>query len=138
VYFSYNYFSLYPEKYGSEWQDGYSQLALQLNKIKDQYPKILVTDYYGRAYINLLYYWKYDPEKYLKSRTAFSEPSGLWTVKGFDNLNFKQTVTCADSASADLLIGLPSDFINTQVKEVVFDSSNKAKFVMINSNDCKK
>ncbi len=137
-YFSYNYLFLYPEKFGAEWQDGYKQLAQSLKTIQNQYPKILVTDYYGRAYINLLYYWKYDPEKYLNSRDAFSEASGLWTVKGFDNLNFKQSVTCADSASADLLIGLPADFENISEKQVVRNSSNKAKFVMIKSNDCKK
>lgn len=137
-FFYYNYLFTYPTKYGDAWQDGYRQLAEELFKVKDKYPKITVTDYYGRAYINILYYWKYDSNKYLETRDAFSEPSGLWTVKAFDNLSFKPTVSCTDSGIADLLVGTPSDFPNIPAQKVIFDSANKAKFVMIKSNDCKK
>lgn len=137
-YFYSNYLLTYPIKYGDEWQDGYRQLAEEVLIVKDKYSKIIMTDYYGRAYINMLYYWQYDSNKYLLNRDAFSEPSGLWTVKGFDNLSFKPNVTCTDSDLANLIIGIPSDFYGIPAQKVIFDSVGKAKFVMINSNDCKK
>ncbi|MBP6979901.1 glycosyltransferase family 39 protein [Candidatus Curtissbacteria bacterium] len=133
-----DYIYFYPKKFADSWQDGYRQMSESLKKVKDKYPKILVTDEYGRAYANLLYYWRYSPEDYTKTRKANSEPSGLWNVYGFSNISFKPTLSCADSNSADLLVGTPSEFRGINNREVIFDSFNRPKFVMINSNDCKK
>lgn len=137
-YFYINYLTVYPEKYSDSWQEGYKQMAVQLYPIKNDFNKILVTDYYGRAYANLLFYWRFPPSEFLKSRNAFSEPSGLWTVKSFSNIYIKSTVTCSDANSFDLLIGLPEDFPgNIPVYKSVIDSFGKVKFVMIKSNECK-
>lgn len=135
-YFDYIYF--YPQKFADNWQDGYRQMSESLKNIKNDFPRILVTDEYGRAYANLLYYWQYSPEDYIKTRMANSEPSGLWSVYGFSNILFKPTLSCADASSADLLVGTPSEFRGINNREVIFDSFNRPKFVMINSYECKK
>lgn len=133
-----DYIYLYPQRFADNWQDGYKQMSESLKKIKNEYPKILVTDEYGRAYANILYYWQYSPEEYIKTRIANSEPSGLWNVYGFSNISFKPTISCADAGSADLLVGTPNEFRGVDNREVIFNSFNRPKFVMINSNECKK
>lgn len=136
--FIFDYFTSYSAKYSEHWQDGYSQLSESLNDQIFENKKILITDYYGRAYANMLYYNKISLNEYLTTRDAFSEPSGLWTVKAFGSFIFKPTVSCSDASMADYLVGTPKDFSDTKAQSIVLDSFGKPKFVIINTNECKK
>ncbi len=138
LFFISNYFFNYSAKYADDWQDGYAQLNTILSNREYENKKILITDHYGRAYANILYYQKFSLDTYLSTRDAFSEPSGLWTVKGFGNYSFKPSVSCADASIADYIIGTPDDFANIKLQNVIFNSFGKPKFVIINSNECKK
>lgn len=58
------YYKHYPKQKAADWQDGYSQMVQFVDKIKDQYSVIAMTNYYGRPYIFVLFWSQYDPHLY--------------------------------------------------------------------------
>lgn len=58
-------FILLPNERFSEWKYGFSQLAANLTQYKNE--KILIDDPKGNAYIELLFFLKYDPKDYQKT-----------------------------------------------------------------------
>jgi hypothetical protein len=58
------YYKHYPKEKGPDWGYGYKEMVNFVNQVRDNYSSIAITDYYGRAYVYMLFYSKYDPAKY--------------------------------------------------------------------------
>ena len=66
----------YPKKFAADWQDGYKAMVAQVQKYQDQFNKVYVTNINQVPYIYLLFYQKYDPQKFINSggtRDAFDK-----------------------------------------------------------------
>jgi len=55
----------YPRVFAADWQDGYRQMVKSIKQYDHQYNKIFITDLNQAPYIYLLFYEKYDPNRYL-------------------------------------------------------------------------
>ena len=58
------YYKHYPKEKAIDWQYGYKETIEYIEKIKNDYQVIAMTNYYGKPYIFVLFYSKYDPIKY--------------------------------------------------------------------------
>lgn len=58
------YYKHYPKEKALDWSDGYKEMVVAVDKIKDNYGSIAISTYYGHPYIFTLFYSKYDPAKY--------------------------------------------------------------------------
>lgn len=88
VYFFHSYWVHWPVEAASEWQYGYKQAILKAEILKPSYDQIIISDFYGRPYINVLFYTKYPPEKYWQTRQAKRDSFLLWHVNSFDKYLF--------------------------------------------------
>lgn len=57
----------YPIKFGRDWQDGYRVLVEKIRLFQNGYEKVYVTNIDQVPYIYLLFYQKYDPQKFVES-----------------------------------------------------------------------
>lgn len=74
--FSHLLFVHYPKKFAADWQDGYKEMVNQIKKYQNDYEKIYVTNINQVPYIYLLFYLKYDPQKFISengSRESFDK-----------------------------------------------------------------
>jgi 4-amino-4-deoxy-L-arabinose transferase-like glycosyltransferase len=55
----------YPRKFAADWQDGYKEMVAQVERFQDNYDKVYITNINSLPYIYLLFYQKYDPEKFI-------------------------------------------------------------------------
>jgi len=106
VYYLNQYFVQYNYFNSSDWQYGYAQLVPEVEKVYDQYDKIIVSDEkpFDQSYIFFLYNLKFPPKKYLQE--AHSSP------RSFDKFVFRK-ITNEDfqrKNSRTLIIGRPGDF----------------------------
>lgn len=88
LYYAHIYYSHYPYEYSSEWQYGYREAIAVTEKIKDDYDTIIVSDIIGRPYAYTLFYGKYDPEEFLKTKDSQFDAAGFYTVSGFGKYTF--------------------------------------------------
>jgi len=58
------YFGSYRQDYSWSWQYGYKEVAHYIQSHYDDYDKIFITKKYGEPHEFLLFYLKWDPEKY--------------------------------------------------------------------------
>lgn len=58
------YYKHYPKLTAPDWGDGYREMVNYIDRIKDDYSTIAVTNFFGKPYIYILFYSKYDPSKY--------------------------------------------------------------------------
>lgn len=58
----------YPQKFGPDWQDGYREMARQVQKYQANYDKIFVTNINQVPYIYFLFYQKFDPQKFIDEK----------------------------------------------------------------------
>ena len=90
------YFIHYPLENSQDWQYGYKQAVNYVNKHKNEYQKIIVTDFYDQPYIYFLFYQQ--PLKIMVNNGEY--------YKGFNNLQFRPINWAEDSKMNNaLLIG---------------------------------
>lgn len=58
------YYVHYPKEKSLDWQDGNGEAIQFINKIKDNYNSIAISNYYAQPYIYVLFYTKFDPKTY--------------------------------------------------------------------------
>ena len=66
----------YPQKFSADWQDGYREMVKQIEKYQERFDKVYVTNINQVPYIYLLFYQKYDPQKFISqkgTRDAFDK-----------------------------------------------------------------
>lgn len=62
-----NYYSHYPREHSDIWQYGYMQAAMESDKLKNSYEKIIVDSSIEQGYIFFLFNTKFDPGSYQQS-----------------------------------------------------------------------
>lgn len=106
-YYLHTYWILTPIEYASWWQYGYKEMVWEVNKIKDQYQKILVTYQYDQPYVYFLFYTRYDPLSY---QNQWNGQEILRAQRSFDQYEFRNIDWEKDVKSANtLLIGTPKE-----------------------------
>ncbi len=83
------YFGEYRRSYSWSWQYGYKELALFIGENYDNYDKIVVTKKYGEPHEFLLFYFAWEPEKYLADEklNRFYQSNWYW-VDSFGKFSF--------------------------------------------------
>lgn len=62
----------YPVKFSADWQDGYRAMVWKITQFQNDYEQIYITNINQVPYIYLLFYQRYDPQKYIKQGTAIA------------------------------------------------------------------
>ncbi len=88
MYYLHNYYAHYPIEYSGEWQYGYREAFRFSESVKDKYQKIVVSDVIGRPYAYALFYGAYDPREFWRTKHAYFDAVGFYTVKGFGSYEF--------------------------------------------------
>lgn len=86
VYYLKIYYVFMPKEAAVEWHYGRRELVRKIAKYQNKYEEVIISGSQGTAYIWLLFYQKYDPEKYRQTAVVDSVPDGLgWIqVRAFD------------------------------------------------------
>ncbi len=84
-----NYFESYRKNYSWSWQFGYKEVVEYVKKNYNNYDKIIVTKKYGEPHEFFLFYWPWDPKKYVNDPNLirFNQSNWYW-VDGFDKFYF--------------------------------------------------
>ncbi len=85
-----SYYVHYPKRYPLAWEYGFKEMVEKLSKYEHLYENVVITDRYDQPYILVLFYKKYNPEKYqpqaiLSPRDKFN----FGTVRNFDKYEFR-------------------------------------------------
>lgn len=106
-YYLHTYWILTPIEYASWWQYGYKEMVEEVNKIKDQYQKVLVTYQYDQPYVYFLFYTRYDPLSY---QNQWNGQEILRAQRSFDKYEFRNIDWEKDAKSINtLLVGTPKE-----------------------------
>jgi 4-amino-4-deoxy-L-arabinose transferase-like glycosyltransferase len=106
----------YPVEYSGEWQYGYREAFRYAETVKNQYKKIVVTDYIGRPYAYALFYGKYPPEEFWQTKDASFDAAGFYNVYAFGPYEFIRT--SGSHWEPEVLYILQPDAIPQGAKEV--------------------
>ncbi len=90
-YYLSNYYAHYGKEYSGEWQYGYREAFEFIQPIKNQYTSVVVTESIGRPYAYALFYERFDPVKYWKTKDSSFDAAGFYHVYGFDTYRFIRT-----------------------------------------------
>ncbi len=84
-----NYFVDYRRDYSWSWQYGYMEVVDYARTNYDKYDKIIVTKKYGEPHEFFLFFWPWDPRKYLSDPNLirFNQSNWYW-VDRFDKFYF--------------------------------------------------
>lgn len=128
----YNYYKVYPEASAMEWQDGYKQMVGYVSSVESQYDHIYVTSRYGRPYIYVLLYSKYEPKKYVLERDVSRDWYGFWYVHKFGKYNFEQN----GDHGKWLYILAPDEVVGGELKKIktISNSFGKEVFYLYEAN----
>ncbi len=110
-----NYTKVYTKKYSWSWQYGYKQVINFINKQGNNYDKIYLSKKYGEPHEFLLFYLKYDPNKYRNdSKLIRYKRSDWYWVDQFDRFEFindwEVTEKVKIKTGKDLLITSPGNY----------------------------
>ena len=124
-----NYFAHYPITYSYEWQYGYKETVLEVEKLKDKYDYVVFTESYGRPYIYVLFYGNISPVEYWREGTVLRDRFGFYNVSRIGKYIFrKQLVEPSDSNRKVLYVGKEDEIPLTFniIKKIYFLDGNPA------------
>ncbi len=114
------FFGLYWQKYqkynidfAPSWQYGYQQLVTEIKPLYPQYNQIFITKKYGEPHEFILFYWPWDPQKYLTDKNLNTDFHADWYwVNAFDKFKFINDweVKTTTIPKNSLLITSPSNY----------------------------
>lgn len=93
IYFLHIYINHYSREYSREWQYGYKEAINFIDKIEDNYDKIVFTEDLGRPYVYFLFYKKYNPQLFRSQAKIEREVLGFVHVKSFGKYEFSKSVS---------------------------------------------
>ncbi len=82
-------YNQYNTDYAPSWQYGYQTMVTDLKTLYPNYNQIFITKKYGEPHEFILFYWPWDPQKYITDinlKTNFH--SDWYWVDGFDKFKF--------------------------------------------------
>ncbi len=85
-----NYFADYDHFRPRAFQPGYQEMVTKMEKYENGFSKVVITKAYGQPYIFLLFFKKYNPNKYHQLQKEVTQPDkfGFLTVNHFDKYYF--------------------------------------------------
>jgi 4-amino-4-deoxy-L-arabinose transferase-like glycosyltransferase len=136
IHYSESYYIHYPKRYPLSWEYGFSKMVTKLTLYEPKYKNIVITDRYDQPYILVLFYKKYDPNKYqpqanLSERDKFN----FGTIRSFDNYQFRSITPSEIGESTDTLFIGTEDEIgkNTTIIDRVDFPDGKPAFLFAES-----
>ncbi len=103
-----NYFADYDHFRPQAFQPGYQEMVTKMEKYENGFSKVVITKAYGQPYIFLLFFKKYNPNKYHQLKKEITQPDkfGFLTVNHFDKYYFIDQLNWAtDCTPGTLCIG---------------------------------
>jgi hypothetical protein len=88
AYYLHAYYIHYPIEYSREWQYGYKQAIDFIQHSKEKYQTTYITESIGRPYMYVLFYEKFDPQKFRHSAKTSFDDAGFYHVFSFDSYVF--------------------------------------------------
>ncbi len=106
-----SYFIHYPLRTPIAWEYGFSEMVTKLQKYQDKYDQVIITDRYDQPYILVLFYEKYNPEKYQPQATLTERDKfNFGTVRAFDKYQFHSIKSDEiEKVHNTLFIGTPQE-----------------------------
>lgn len=127
-YYLHFYYLHYPREYSGEWQYGYKEAVNYIEPIYQNYDKVLVSDYLGRAYIYLLFYLKINPDEYLKTASVVRDNFYFYNVNGFGKFIITSDYSKYNQKNT-LIIASPGNLASGAIKlKTILDLNNKPVF----------
>ena len=131
-----SYYVHYPKRYPLSWEYGFPEMVDKLQKYRNDFSQIVITDRYDQPYILVLFYEKYDPVKYqpqavLSERDKFN----YGTVRKFDKYEFHKITRDEILQRKNILfVAAPEETDETMnvIDAVYFPNGEKA-FVFVKS-----
>jgi len=129
-----SYYIHYPKRYPLSWEYGFSEMVSKLNNLEAKYDNVVITDRYDQPYILVLFYKKYDPNKYqpqaiLSPRDKFN----FGTVRSFDKYQFHYIKPKEIEESKNtLFIGTPDEiYEGEKVIDRVYFPNGEVAFLFL-------
>ncbi|HUQ85035.1 MAG TPA: glycosyltransferase family 39 protein [Candidatus Limnocylindrales bacterium] len=92
LYFLHGLFVHYPREQSAEWLYGYEESINYINSVENNYDKIYFDDFLGRPYIYMLFYKKYNPQKFRELANVTRDSFGFVHVKKIGKYNFQDAL----------------------------------------------
>jgi 4-amino-4-deoxy-L-arabinose transferase-like glycosyltransferase len=80
-YYLRGYYLFYPKEESGEWQYGYKETVNYLGVIDEDYDTVYFTNHWGRPYIYVLFYDRYDPIRFRKDAQVSRDQFGFVHVE---------------------------------------------------------
>jgi 4-amino-4-deoxy-L-arabinose transferase-like glycosyltransferase len=118
-----NVFVLLPNERFNAWSHGYSQLAEEISK--ESSPKVLINDWLGTSYIEVLFFQNYSPAKYQKERPPV-DLKNYYQIKDWDGASswgrfeVRPIFWKKDVYTEELIVAGPISISEGQAKEHFF------------------
>ena len=106
-YYLHNYYSHYATKYSGEWQYGYREAILAAQAIDGSYDTIYLTSSIGRPYMYTLFYTRYDPIAFMRTKDTSFDTAGFYHVNGFGKYRFVDSMPVGGLKTKTLYITDP-------------------------------
>lgn len=90
-FYVHNYYNHYAAEYSGEWQWGYREAIRAISQIKDKYTRVVMDDTIGRPYIYVLFYQRYDPQKFQRVANWSTDAAGFFHINNLDAYQFTDT-----------------------------------------------
>ena len=87
-YYLHNYYSHYAAKYSGEWQYGYREAIQAAQTIDSKYDTMYLSSTIGRPYMYTLFYTRYDPNAFMRTKDSSFDTAGFYHVNGFGKYRF--------------------------------------------------
>ena len=114
-YYLHMYWIHTPIEYAKEWQYGYKEAVAEVQKIEENYSKVVVTYKYDQPYIYLLFYNKIDPSWY---QNNWGSGEVLRAERSFGKYEFRNLSWEKDTQLKNVIfVGAPDEIpVDTQGK----------------------
>lgn len=83
-------FRHYPKKFSADWQIGYKDMVLQIQRFQNDYEKVYVTNINQVPYIYLLFFQNYDPQTYIFEKGSRDHFNKYYFVNEDQPLDFQE------------------------------------------------
>lgn len=129
-----SYYIHYPKRYPQAFEYGFKEMVAKLGSFEPYYNKVVITDRYDQPYILVLFYKKYDPNKFqpqaiLSPRDKFH----FGTVRSFDKYEFRKINPAEIPKSQGTLFVATQEEIseNTKILDQVEFPNGKPAFLFV-------
>lgn len=93
VHYMESYYVHYPKRYPEAFEYGFKEMVEKLEKYEALYNNVVITDKYDQPYILVLFYKKYDPQKYQpQAKLSPRDKFNFGTVRSFDKFEFREII----------------------------------------------